>query len=366
MINTVASIFIIGLSGLLAFLTLVPFSKIPHGLVRAPAFVRLQMLATALVLLPFAWVLTSDGWRIFSLLCLVVVIAVCTASVLKFTPLWPKQSKSAEAALMTDTDRHIHMLAANVKMSNREYDHLIALARREQPDVLAALETDQRWIDALAVLEPDYIHRYDVPHDTGYGMMLYSKLPLKDVQIRDLVTKGVPSIKATVTLRSGDEICLYIVHPEPPVAHEKTTGRDSEIALAGLEAIDGPLPAIIAGDLNDVAWSTTTRRFQRVTGLLDPRVGRGFYNTFNAYVPVFRWPLDHLFHDARFRFVQMQRMPKIGSDHFPISFKLVLAHRPAGEAPTPEEGETEDVTEMIVEEQARDRDPVGTDWEDEK
>ena len=41
---------------------------------------------------------------------------------------------------------------------------------------------------------------------------------------------------------------------------------------------------IVMGDLNDVAWSRTTRLFQRISRLLDPRVGR--------FMNLFMWTID--------------------------------------------------------------------------
>jgi len=159
---------------------------------------------------------------------------------------------------------------------------------------------------------------------------------------------------------------MYVVHPEPPVFSHDTMGRDSEIAHIGLEAARDDLPTVVTGDLNDVAWSRTTGTFQRLSGLLDPRVGRGFYNTFNAFHWWARWPLDHLFHDPQFRIISISRLPKIGSDHFPMLFILALADQPAQVVETGEAcaAEAADVREMIKKEQARDRDAIGTDWED--
>ena len=48
-------------------------------------------------------------------------------------------------------------------------------------------------------------------------------------------------------------------------------------------------------------------------------------NTFHARIPVFRWPLDHLYHSGHFQLAEITRLPYIGSDHFPLFTRLVLA-----------------------------------------
>lgn len=56
--------------------------------------------------------------------------------------------------------------------------------------------------------------------------------------------------------------------------------------------------------------------------MIDPRRGRGFYNTYHAHIPFCRYPLDFIHFSGEFRAVEFRREKKIGSDHFPFYIKL--------------------------------------------
>jgi endonuclease/exonuclease/phosphatase (EEP) superfamily protein YafD len=163
-------------------------------------------------------------------------------------------------------------------------------------------------------------------------MLLHSRLALVDPEIKYLISDEFPSMHTQVRLRSGDLVRLHCLHPEPPSPTEgdESTRRDAELLIVGREVKDRDEPTIVAGDLNDVAWSYTTTLFQKISGLLDPRKGRGMFNTFHAEYPMMRWPLDHVFHSDNFMLADMQRLPAFGSDHFPVYARLVF--QPGAEA----------------------------------
>jgi endonuclease/exonuclease/phosphatase (EEP) superfamily protein YafD len=144
---------------------------------------------------------------------------------------------------------------------------------------------------------------------------------------------------------------LHCLHPKPPWIGDDVEERDAELLLVAREAARDRRPTIICGDLNDVAWSHTTRLFQRTSGLLDPRVGRGLYATFHAKYWFARWPLDHIFHDASFTLGRLQVLGYFGSDHFPVFARLV--HKPSAkkvqEAPSPEPGDQREASKKIAE-----------------
>jgi endonuclease/exonuclease/phosphatase (EEP) superfamily protein YafD len=131
-----------------------------------------------------------------------------------------------------------------------------------------------------------------------------------------------------VELRSGKKIKFHGVHPVAPFPSEKypdNVGME-EVALSkvGNLAEADTLPSIVAGDFNDVSWSKSTRFFEKSGNLKNVRLGRGLYNSFSAKSFFMRWPLDHFFVTEEFGAVKIERLPKFGSDHFPIIAELVL------------------------------------------
>ena len=273
-----------------------------------------------------------------------------------YTRLAKKQVLNTPRSKETST---ISILAANVLTPNRRVSDLLKIIKANSPDIVLTVETDKWWEQQLDVLEDEMPHTLKCPLDNLYGMHLYSRLPLSDSAIEYLVKDDIPSMHACVTLRSGVEVRMHFMHPEPPspTESELSSPRDAELAVLARSVAGSDEPIIVTGDLNDVAWSPTTRLFRHISGLLDPRIGRGAFNTFHADFPFLRWPLDHVFHSDHFTLSQIERLPHIGSDHF--SLYTALNYTPQkgkeqeGESADQEDRERaeEAVTEEDVEKQ---------------
>lgn len=306
----------------LSFWSLIPRDE---WWIRGADFPRLQILVLGFIAFVL-FLVVEHPWTVLNQLIFVALIAALAYQlkmVLPYTFIWKKQVKQVKQDQL-DPQRQISLIVSNVLTTNTQYHRLIEQIQTHQPDLVLTLETDQTWQNELSVIEADYPYRVPVPLDNLYGMHLYSKLELRNTQVKFILSDEIPSIHTTVILGSGQPVQLYCLHPKPPSPTEAkdSTLRDAELLIVGDQIKDLDESCIVMGDLNDVAWSRTTRLFQRISGLLDPRVGRHYVNTFHADYPFFRWSLDHVFHSTDFALVHMERLPHIGSDHFPVFLVL--------------------------------------------
>jgi endonuclease/exonuclease/phosphatase (EEP) superfamily protein YafD len=308
------------LAWILIAATLLPFIRHGAWWIRVFDFPRAQITALGVgvtVLLVLGY--DNDLWQGATLAILLPCMAYQLWELSAYTPFRKVQALPNE---LSDPDRRLRVLTANVLMSNRNVQEYIAMIRRQDPDVVVLAEPDAYWEHSLRAIEGDYPYSIKCVLANTYGLLLYSRLKLTEEEVRFRVQQDVPSFRATLHLKTGDRVELHCLHPRPPQLGVDTVARDAELVLVAKELKDSPRPIIVTGDMNDVAWSHTTRLFLRISGLLDPRLGRAFCNTFHSEYRFFRWPLDHLFHSRSFRLVRLVRLPKTDSDHFPVLVDL--------------------------------------------
>lgn len=145
---------------------------------------------------------------------LLAVLIACGAYQASF--LLPYTALSAEelrSAASCPADNRLRILTLNVLRGNDRSTPVTDLVRSVKPDLFFAQETDPAWKQALQSLKTDYPYVVDAARDGYWGMMLFSRLPLADPEVRYLVEDYVPSIRAGVRLPSGAIPIFYGLHP---------------------------------------------------------------------------------------------------------------------------------------------------------
>ncbi|WGF92971.1 endonuclease/exonuclease/phosphatase family protein [Aequorivita marisscotiae] len=297
-----------------------PATGNPHWFFRTADFVRLQSLFIQLVLLGLFFYF-EENYSAFSYALAIALIASVLYQLYKVFPysfLFPRRRSHAAS------DGHVSILAGNVLQTNTSYPQFLAEVKRFKPDLVLVMESNKDWENGLSELENNYPFTVKVPLENFYGMHLYSKKELKNVEVKYQIEGDKPSIFFDYYTDKYSPIFFCCLHPAPPSPTENETSkeRDAELMITGKRIRKLDKPTVVCGDMNDVVWSRTTRLFKKMTGMIDPRVGRGFFSTYHANYFFLRFPLDHLFHTRDLYVGKMIRSKNFGSDHFAMYYEI--------------------------------------------
>ncbi|WP_225307241.1 endonuclease/exonuclease/phosphatase family protein [Adhaeribacter soli] len=336
------------IGSLMILLSLLPLIKTHYWWIRVLDFPRMQIAFIAAVVLGLYLYFVPINHQAEILFAILLAVALVNQLVHVYRYTWLSPVQALRSKLKSSPNSFSFMIS-NVRMSNRRYDRFLKIVAENAPDLLLINEPDQAWAEAISSLDAVYKYAIKKPLENTYGMMLYSKFRITEYEIRYLIEPEIPSFYCVLELPTGRKFDLFTVHPQPPSFDKNTDKREAELLIVAKMAKETPYASIVAGDLNDVAWSYTTGLFRRISGLLDPRIGRGFYNTYNAFIPFFRYSLDHIFYDPAFRLLRLKRLPFFGSDHFPMLVRLNYEPLEADEHEVPFAGEDEklEAEEMI-------------------
>lgn len=266
--------------------------------------------------------------------------------VLRYTPMWPQ-------SLETSDERTLRLIVANIDFKNPFKDTSAFELAQQGADAMLLIEIDQAWLEALQDVRTIFPYRIEEIREEGLGIALWSRLPLRDGEVRFIVSDERPSIHATIITPDDNPIRFIGLHPTPPglerpdeEGRHHSRIRDAELILAAEKVAEDPDAVwIVAGDFNDVAWSHTTRLFESISGLRDPRVGRGLYSTYHAEYPLLRYPIDHIYLSPGTRIKSLSRFPIPGSDHFAMATSIDTrgAYRAQPEAEPEEKTEAQEL-----------------------
>jgi endonuclease/exonuclease/phosphatase (EEP) superfamily protein YafD len=245
-------------------------------------------------------------------------------------PLYLPIGTSVDEAIEYAPNR-LRILAANVLTSNRRYDDLLDLARREQPDLIVLSEVNREWIDRLEPLRVDYPHHREVAQADNFGMALYSKLPLEDLETVELGAARLPAITAKVR-RKDAGFTIYAVHVLPPSGEANWRERNQELLELAARVNSQQGAVVVIGDLNTTSWSAAFDDFAATTGLVDSRRGFGLQPSVPSDRLIVRIPIDHCLVSPGIKVFGRRVGPNIGSDHLPIVVDLGIGSATTGAA----------------------------------
>ena len=334
---------------------LLPLVRSGAWAVRVWDFPRVQMLIAIGVGLgcaaAIAWA-PKSRLEAAVLACLLLFASVFhIRAIVPFTPLAPLTVPQA-------TSPSFSVVVTNLDVRNQYHEGVREALEAQDADVLLLVELDHEWERELAALGTDYPHAVTELREDGLGIALWSRLPLETATVEYLVSDRRASIHATIVTPDGDRVRLIGIHPTPPaLAIRSGEGRyDSRIRDAELVRVAEMVAeaneerrydaCIVAGDFNDVAWSHTTTLNQRLSGLEDPRVGRGLFSTYHAQRPLLRYPLDHVFVTPNIAVAHMRRLRIPGSDHFGIGASIEVRSGGKDDVDSPSSGDRDEASEM--------------------
>lgn len=239
----------------------------------------------------------------------VILLIACIISIhhlYKFYPYTRYARKEVPDADGSERNK-ISIIISNVLQSNDQYQELIKLIKHHNPDLFIGLETNKEWIDSLySGVYKLYPYEVSVPRADTYGMCLFSKYKIGNKQEMNITT--VPSLACDISLSGVDPIKIYIIHPKPPIPPESSYSHSKDKEQHSIAKIISKFPkykTIVAGDINDVAWSQTTQKFLKETQLLDPRKGRRPLNSFPTNAPLLGFPLDQVYCSGQFKIIAL-------------------------------------------------------------
>lgn len=222
------------------------------------------------------------------------------------------------------TQTKLSIVTANLMRANQEHGLFLDFIEEADPDVIFIQELNDAWSRSLQALVETYSHYAMKPRPDNFGIAMFSRIPLDEIDIVYYGEASVPAVHARITL-DGRSVSLLSYHALPPSSREYTAARDRQLEAIGDYVAAQEDLVIVAGDLNVTPWSPKYKSMIRESGLKNARRGYGIKPTWsNIPSPIALLPLDHVLLSPDIAVSSFRVGPDINSDHRPLYVELSI------------------------------------------
>jgi endonuclease/exonuclease/phosphatase (EEP) superfamily protein YafD len=266
----------------------------------------------------------KKAWKVISLVILLI-------NLLEVIP-WYLPALS----LSQPGNANLRVFQLNIAPNNPQFEQILSLVRKENPDIAVFLEADKQWIPRLRSLEDILPYRFEANYrgsaPEGIKQAIYSKLPLENAA-RKLFADDRTSLVADINYQ-GQVISIIATHPIVPIRRKLFYLRNLQLQQLSKYAREIKNPVILSGDLNTTMWSPYYKQFERISRLHNTRKGFGilpswpYGDQYSRYIglvmPLVKIPIDHCMISSQIRTVNTRVGPSVGSDHLPLISDLAI------------------------------------------
>lgn len=249
---------------------------------------------------------------------LAVLAAVLNLAVV--APLWTGARAQADAANPT-----IDVVMFNTKIRS-DQDAVAEWLQREQPDVAVLTATTSSWDETMRNRSGMEV-AVSQPPGIDLELLVLTAHEPRGSAILEWGRDGRDRAVEVVVGVEGESVRVLGLHPVSPVGIDRAVRRDTMLRHAAAWAASTEQPAVVAGDLNAVPWSTAFRRLLDEGGLVNSLEGHGVQPSWPAPVAWVGVPLDHVLHSPELSTVERTLGPSFGSNHRLVHARLELTPR---------------------------------------
>jgi len=219
----------------------------------------------------------------------------------------------------TPDSQVIKTLTFNLYDRNTNHEKVVDYIWGVDADIVCLQEAIGEWRTAVSSLLRLYPHALQ---SAKGGTILMSKHP---VDVLDVNLASATPYSIAVTMKEFDRpvdmLCMHLTRPESPT---KLALRNQEMGYLARTVFKSKHPIVLMGDFNASTRSPSMFRFMQQAGVQTAGPGFPPANSWPGNFPLLGIRIDHIMFSPPLHQTGRDVGPSMGSNHRPVSAKLVL------------------------------------------